>query len=144
MTITLPYTTTDTYSSFQPFAYNFDPGQRLSTTANSVATAYLNWRANDSRNSYDPEGWAGANPGYLGVNFKIGADTHYAWMQITRNPTTGSAVVVDWAYESLPDEGIVVPEPSTDAMSMTVLAMGGAAVLARRRKLRAEREQASA
>ena len=133
-------TTTTTTASF---ASNLVPGQLVSTGLSTVSFGYLNWSAQDSQKSFDPFGWVGANPGHLGLNFEISGATHFAWMQITRNAGDGSGIAVDWAYESVAGKGIPVPEPSADAMSMTVLAMGGAAVLARRRKLALERARAT-
>ena len=92
--------------------------------------------------SYDPFGWVGADPGYLGIAFERDSQARYGWMRIVRDPETGNGVVVDWAWESdvaAPIQVAAVPEPEQDAMTMAVLAMGGAAVLARRRRLRAAR-----
>mgnify|MGYP003952919333 CR=1 FL=1 len=45
--------------------------------------------------------------GYIGVKFDIGGNIHYGWIRV--NPTTDgtSCMVLDYAYESTPNTGII-------------------------------------
>ena len=74
--------------------------------------------------------------GYIGFQFDLAGNTRYGWMQvIPNNASTGT--VVDWAYNSVPDEGIVIGElTAAPEPSRAVLLLGGlcAALLQRRRK----------
>lgn len=86
--------------------------------------------------------WAaadGAPPltGYLGVKFKIGANTHYGWVRLTvatnETPAPRRVTVHGAAYEATPDTGIkagAVPEPGGPGL----LALGGAGLLMMRRR----------
>ncbi len=52
---------------------------------------------------------------YVGVRFESDVGFHNGWVNISSTDTYG-AQIVDWAYESSPDIGIiigVIPEPST-------------------------------
>ena len=44
-------------------------------------------------------------PGYIGFALEEGASTYYGWMQIDIN-NTGAGTIVDWAYDSTPNESI--------------------------------------
>jgi hypothetical protein len=72
----------------------------------------------------------GSQSGYLGFQFQLGdLTTHYGWAQLDLSGfgSVGSAVLVDWAYESTADTPIsagAVPEPA----SLALLALGAAGV----------------
>lgn len=42
---------------------------------------------------------------YIGIRFKIGTNTHYAWMRVNL-PSAGSLIIKDFAYESSAGTGI--------------------------------------
>ena len=73
-----------------------------------------------------------SGPGqYLGVQFSFSGQTHYGWVGVEVNGSTGT--IRDYAYESSPDTAIaagVIPEPST----LALLAAGAGAVGLRRRR----------
>ena len=54
--------------------------------------------------------WQGVNvEGYLGVKFKIGAETHYGWVKLNVSPS--QATIISYAYETTADMGINAPLP---------------------------------
>lgn len=74
-------------------------------------------------------------PGYIGFQFDLAGTPRYGWMQIIPNNASADALVVDWAYNSVPSEGIeigkldVVPEPGR-----SLLLLGGLLGLLFRRR----------
>ena len=93
---------------------------------------------------YDPSyagpfGGGSTVDGYLGLQLNDGANTYYGWMHVD---VTGGARqtmnIYEYAINLNPDEGILVgqtesvttPEPA----SMSLLAVGGASLLMRRRR----------
>jgi hypothetical protein len=101
--------------------YRFAAGAEIgpaSTTLPNVAAAIL-W--NESGGGTGP--WAGDNtPAFAGFRFDddLGND-HFGWMQLSVDPTTGAALVLDWAYNDVANASIIagdmgtpaVPEPGT-------------------------------
>ncbi|MBU0675048.1 MAG: hypothetical protein KJ950_10430, partial [Proteobacteria bacterium] len=67
------------------------------------------------------------NNKYLGVKFKIGANTHYGWILVScPNPTATSVTVHKWAYNDTPDGAILTgQEPPANAVP-TVTVNNGA------------------
>ena len=73
---------------------------------------------------------------FAGLSFKIGNNDHFAWieMQIT-DRNTGQFQIPGYAYESQANVPItVVPEPSTYAFGLGLLALGAAGLRIRRRQ----------
>lgn len=65
---------------------------------------------------------------YLGVEFKIGEDTHYGWIEVDTPFLAGGGVIKAFAYESEPGVPIiagVIPEPSS---ALLVAFCGGIAL----------------
>ncbi len=90
--------------------------------------------------SYNNGPWENGT-GFVGVVFKNGPDTHYGWIRVRMlDATTLDAVIVDYAYNDTPDEGIdagftgvpVVPVPNAAALGL--LALGGLGVRAYRQR----------
>ncbi|NQY09478.1 MAG: T9SS type A sorting domain-containing protein [Flavobacteriales bacterium] len=46
------------------------------------------------------------NGAYIGLKFKIGADTHYGWVYVTATDDAGTIKVLSYAYEDIKDYGI--------------------------------------
>ena len=69
--------------------------------------------------------WRGANTiSYMGVQFSIGSEIHYGWVQIWAYPNGGW--IREWAYDTVAGQGILagaVPEPS--AWVFLLLGLGG-------------------
>ena len=82
-------------------------------------------------------GWAGLTDqsGHIGVKFTIGAGTHYGWMHASVDEG-GILTIFSWAYEDVPGEsiaaGATIPEPG----SLSLLALGAAGLMTRRRRKR--------
>ncbi|MBN2523367.1 MAG: T9SS type A sorting domain-containing protein [Bacteroidales bacterium] len=71
---------------------------------------------------------------FVGVRFYIGADQHYGWIRVRLGDYIYPLTVIDWAYESTPETGILagdggdtdspVPtltaDPNTDQQTVTV------------------------
>jgi hypothetical protein len=63
--------------------------------------------------------WAGVANGYMGVSFSVLGDTYYGWVQMTVSDEGPYAYVQDWAYNTIPGEGILagqVPEPAAGVL----------------------------
>ena len=77
------------------------------------------------------------SPGYIGVRFDKNVRLTYGWIAFVASEDVTSAVITDWAFESVGDsahagdrgEG-VVPEPS----GLALLAAGAAGLAALRKK----------
>jgi len=81
--------------------------------------------------------WAGAENSYMGVQFDSGVgNTHYGWVQMTVPDEFPGAIVHDWAWNTVPGQGLwagQVPEPST----YILFALGGLTIaIAARRRMR--------
>jgi hypothetical protein len=66
--------------------------------------------------------WLGLTA-YAGIEFQIGQDVHYGWIQIEHFQFSNAGKVLDWAYETRPGVAIAagaVPEPS----AATLLLLG--------------------
>ncbi len=71
---------------------------------------------------------------FVGVRFYIGTDQHYGWIRVRLGDYIDPVTVIDWAYESTPETGILagdggdtdnpVPtltaDPNTDQQTVTV------------------------
>lgn len=70
---------------------------------------------------------------FLGLEFPINATSHFGWVRVTIDNAAGTFVINDWAYNSVPGEGLragQVPEPT----ALGLLAAGAAGVAAMRRR----------
>ncbi|TWT86646.1 PEP-CTERM motif protein [Pseudobythopirellula maris] len=98
---------------------------------------------------YGALGYA-ANPGsefdsstdaFIGLSFPIGGNApefiHYGWIRVDIDNSAGTFVIRDWAYNPVPNRGILagdkVPEPGT----LGLLAAGAAGVASMRRRRKA-------
>ena len=51
--------------------------------------------------------WNGTEPGFMGVRFHAADGTHYGWIRLSVYDEFPGIVIHDWAYETVPDRGIV-------------------------------------
>lgn len=73
-------------------------------------------------------------PGYIGFEFDLAGNTRYGWMQMVPNNASAGAVV-DWAYNTVPNEGIVIGElDAAPEPGRAVLVLGGLLGLLFRRR----------
>lgn len=63
--------------------------------------------------------WFGEHEMFLGLRFDAADGVHYGWVRMSVYSEYGGATIHDWAYNTVPGEGLVagvVPEPSTIAL----------------------------
>jgi hypothetical protein len=70
---------------------------------------------------------------FAGVEFEIGGQTHYGWLQVRAAELRTDVWIEEWAYESEPGVPIragAIPEPSGGVL----VVIGGVLLMCRRRK----------
>lgn len=97
------------YSSSYPFPFSMNNGDSISSTN-------TNWQAQTMNNgiqylgavygTYTFANWLGVNDKYLGVRFRIGANTHYGWVRLSVTSNADTITIKDYAYQTLPGVGI--------------------------------------
>jgi hypothetical protein len=91
---------------------------------------------------YDQSMWnGGVTDGFVGVRF-TGADnmTHFGWVRLNIDPFTSATpyriTLRDFAWETTPntaiETGAGIPEPTTAAIALGLLALGAAGIRPRR------------
>lgn len=97
------------YSSSYPTPFSMNNGDSISGTA----TAWQDQAMNNGvqylggvYGSYSIGNWLGVNDKYLGVRFRIGANTHYGWVRLSVTPGADTVTIKDYAYQTLPGVGI--------------------------------------
>ena len=112
-----------------PLLADFPIGPGLSESLQWVASSLetFDWigQTLHSRNTAGSSGywnppWPEFLTAFVGVEFAIGADTHYGWIRVeVFAPPGNGGTIMDWAYNSIPGQPILagqVPEPSTWAL----------------------------
>lgn len=112
------------------YVQGFDAGELIDSNSN-IASGGVNVAANNNYNFFS------GDQKYIGVSFEIAGETHYGWIGFEIDSTSPlHGIVRDYAYESVPDTGIVageIPEPNT----LALLAAGAGALACGRRRQKA-------
>jgi len=135
--------------NYQGATVNFAPGKLVGFTAgNNYVTALTAGQSIDGStlgpSFFGSLAYGASNPNaqfnnatdaYIGLSFPAGGNTYYGWVRVDVNNAAGTFVIKDWAYENVPDAGILagagqVPEPAT----LGLLACGAAGIAAMRRQ----------
>ncbi len=137
--------------NYQGAYVNFAPGKVVGfTTGLSYATALVEGDMIDAAataggpfavslaygNNPDSQ-FDNATGAFIGLEFPINAVSHFGWIRVTIDNAGGAFTVNDWAYNSVPGEGIKagrIPEPST----LGLLAAGGVGLVALRKRRRSQ------
>ena len=96
------------YASSYPFPFSMNNGDSISGTntnwqpASVNATQYLG----AVYGTYTYANWLGVNDKFLGVRFRIGANTHYGWVRLSVSSGADTITIKDYAYQTLPGVGI--------------------------------------
>ena len=62
---------------------------------------------------------------YVGMRFFIGAEQHYGWIRVSLGDKVDPITILDWAYESTPDEKILAGEGLIADLPPNLLIKGG-------------------
>jgi len=77
--------------------------QKISVT-NTTTSYYYNFQQGDFN----------GNEAYVGIRFQIGSEVHYGWIRALVSELILPVTIIDWAYNTVPDEGIttgfIMPE----------------------------------
>lgn len=100
--------------------YNQYPLPYAMNAGDSISATNPNWRDQTVNNglqymailygSTTYGNWHGANDKFLGVRFKIGADTHYGWVRLSVSSNPDTIIVKDYAYEAMPGVGLTADQ----------------------------------
>lgn len=135
---TVIFTGTDSYY-LQPFALGDTIDGSLSTSGSPYGLLASD-TSGSKFNNFD------SGNDFIGFSFEKDGNTHYGWLQFdvadANSGNDGGLQVTSLVgqYESTPNTAIVIPEPSTYALGLGLLAAGAAGIRARRRMKKAKAE----
>ncbi|MFH1156222.1 MAG: IPTL-CTERM sorting domain-containing protein [Pseudomonadota bacterium] len=126
-----------------PFVASNSVGAVSGTSSNDgfSTSAYLNFRSGPT-GSVRRGNFLGT-PGYIGVRFTIGAETHYGWIYLQSTADATSTTIIDWAYEDQPDTPIHVGTRSSDIPTLNewgILILVGLILAEGTRRLRRKKD----
>ena len=79
--------------------------------------------------------WAGGATGFIGFEITTGTDINYGWLQVRLDAGHASGEIISYGIETTPNTPITIdPNPVPEPSSLSYLAVGGAGVLAWRRR----------
>lgn len=97
------------YSSSYPFPFSMNNGD-------SISGNNTNWRPASINSgvqylgvvygTYTFANWLGVSDKYMGVRFRIGANTHYGWVRLSVTSNADTITIKDYAYQEMPGVGI--------------------------------------
>ena len=109
-----------------------DGGRPIDPDSGNFVNALGRW-SNDYSTLYNF-----VSEGYIGIEFDNGGNTHYGWVAVNLTSPSAENLQLDitaYAWENIAGQGIsagAVPEPSTYALGLGLLALGAAGIRARR------------
>ena len=108
-----------------PFLVGVDAGVLIPSGIGWGTFGYANYPGYPSPLPYDEET-------YLGVKFDLGPGDQYGWIGVVFSSADYTLDAFAWGYET--DVGVPIPAGAPEPGTLAVLAVGAAAVLARRRR----------
>lgn len=98
------------YQANYPLPFALDNGDSISGTTPGWQSGAINNGMQYFAVLYNSQtfgNWIGANDKYMGVKFRIGANTHYGWARLSISATGDTLTIKDYAYQAIPGLGIV-------------------------------------
>lgn len=125
------------------YAQKFAQSSLIGPTGGDVNNAVLHDRSVTAYGNDNTYGYFSRNDsGLVGIRFQRSGQSHYGWVRVkladtNNNGFVNQLTVVEWAYENDPNTALlagVVPVPEPGTLSLSLLAMGSAGVIALRRR----------
>jgi hypothetical protein len=97
------------YAAQYPFPFALNNGDSVSATSPDWRNATVNGGlqylgAITPTSTYC--NWIGVSDKYLGVRFRIGANTHYGWVRLSVTSDVDSIIIKEYAYQVMPGVGL--------------------------------------
>lgn len=109
-TLVAPYGTGNAVAGETPTSFDYalalDAGNMIDNTLNWIAATNTMAYNVASANPYQ-ENWNGVSDKYLGLQFLVGANTHYGWARLDVQSIGDVFTLKDYAYNSTANAGIV-------------------------------------
>ncbi len=99
------------------YASNLAPGAIVDSnnSVNLMARTDFNYDG-----CYSNSQFCDGEDGYVGLHIKIGANTHYGWVRIQVAASGENIIIKDYAYNSVPDEPILVGQTTLNINNISI------------------------